>query len=42
MKLKQNRCIIPAIRLGAIINGSRTKRATREEKHIVPNKVVVE
>lgn len=42
MKLKQNMCIIPAILLGATINGSRTSRATREEKHIVPNRVVVE
>jgi hypothetical protein len=42
MKLKQNICIIPATRLGAIINGSRTRRATTDEKHIVPNKVVVE
>ena len=42
MKLKQNMWANAAIRLGATINGNRTSRATRVEKHIVPKSVVVE
>jgi hypothetical protein len=42
MKLKQNMWAIPAMRLGATINGNRTNKATRVEKHIVPKSVVVE
>ena len=42
IKLKQNMCMMPAIRRGAIIKGRRTSRATRVEKQIVPKRVVVE
>lgn len=42
MKLKQKRWTKPAIRRGRTRSGSRTMRAAKEEKQIVPNRIDIE